>query len=267
MTEFPTRKLANGITVREAGQGSPVLLLHGIGADSRLWCFQMEALAARHRVVAWDMPGFGQSRPLAEMTFAALVTRLHELIAEMALHRPILVGHSMGGMIALDYATKHPQSPAALVLFAMSPVVAGMEEKLRAEFIRAHLEPLEQGRSMAELNRRFVDTMTREGASKEGLALARTVMAEARPESYRQAVHCIAHFDDRASLPLLPMHVMLIAGEHDRNAPPKLMHKVAERVQHRREAVIEGAGSLAHVERPEAFNHHLLAFVDHVRNN
>ena len=265
MAVIRERKLDNGIAVLEAGAGSPVVFLHGISGAARSWTLQLPAFAAKHRAVAWDMPGHGRSDAAEELTFAGLTASLHEMISGLSLHRPILIGHSMGAMVALDYVTKHPQVAAGLVLDALSPAFAVMDEAMRATFERQHLEPLAKGKSLADLNRAFVKTMHGPKADKAGLDLAEAVMAAADPRAYQQTVHCTAHFADMGSLALLPMPTLVVTGEHDRNAPVEATKKMAAAIPHHRLRTIEAAGSLAHVERPEAFNRVVLDFVDHVR--
>lgn len=99
----------------EAGAGTPVLLLHAGIADRRMWREQLPALAARHRVVALDLRGYGDSE-LPPAPFAH-----HEdvvgLLDALGLDRAALVGCSFGGKIAVDTALAHPERVSALALF------------------------------------------------------------------------------------------------------------------------------------------------------
>src|SRR5215469_7699810 len=93
----------------EAGQGEPVLLLHGFPQSASCWRHQMPALAAEHRVIAVDWPGFGRSAPPSTPPdYDAEVERVDELADMVGLDRFTLIGHDYGGLLALGYAQRHP---------------------------------------------------------------------------------------------------------------------------------------------------------------
>jgi pimeloyl-ACP methyl ester carboxylesterase len=104
-----------------AGTGRPVILLHGGNLDRRMWDAEFDALRAAHRVIRYDARGYGRSGP-ADTAFSAH----HDLLALMdtlQLSRASLVGLSMGGRIAMDFALSHPDRVDRLVLVA--PGISG----------------------------------------------------------------------------------------------------------------------------------------------
>ena len=124
-----------------AGSGSPVVFLHAGVSDSRLWQDQMSALAPHHRVIAFDRRGFGETTA-APGAFSHLED-LEALLATQQVQRPVLVGCSMGGALALDYALAHPGALAGLVLIGTAisgapdypgypPVIDALEKELQA---------------------------------------------------------------------------------------------------------------------------------------
>src|ERR1700744_6233535 len=84
-----------------AGDASspPLVFLHGIGGAARAWRGQLDAFSDRCRTIAWDMPGYGGSAPLATVSIAALADALQDFLRAVGATKPILVGHSIGGMI------------------------------------------------------------------------------------------------------------------------------------------------------------------------
>ena len=101
----------------KGGEGSPVVLLHGGGSDSRQWLPNFEALARHHLVYAPDLPGFGSSRPfLDSYSLPAIASFVTGFLEALELDRVALVGHSMGGGTALSVALESPERVEKLVL-------------------------------------------------------------------------------------------------------------------------------------------------------
>lgn len=105
------------IHYREAGQGTPILLIHGTGGDSGVWFGSFARLAETHRVIAYDRRGFGSSTPLKAGGYLDVqADDAAALIAERGLAPATVVGHSWGGLVALALAIKHPELVGTLVL-------------------------------------------------------------------------------------------------------------------------------------------------------
>jgi pimeloyl-ACP methyl ester carboxylesterase len=119
-----------------AGSGETVVLLHGIGLSRAAWEPVRALLEPDFDVIAVDLPGFGASPPLSpdvEPTPAALATRVASLLAELDVHRPHVVGNSLGGWVALEFA----QSQDIATLTLLSP--AGLWRKRTPRYCRASL--------------------------------------------------------------------------------------------------------------------------------
>jgi len=108
------------IVYSEGGSGEPVVLLHGFGASADNWNRFAGRLTKRYRVIAPDLPGWGQSTRIDSASYAypQQVERLHQLLGALGLHRVHLVGHSMGGFIASAYAARYPEEVITLGLIA-----------------------------------------------------------------------------------------------------------------------------------------------------
>jgi pimeloyl-ACP methyl ester carboxylesterase len=99
------------------GEGVPLLLLHGLASNARIWDLTAPLLTPHFRVVALDQRGHGQSdKPDGDYSFAEVTGDLAELLPALGLDRPVIVGHSWGGNVALQFAADHPGSVRALVL-------------------------------------------------------------------------------------------------------------------------------------------------------
>jgi 3-oxoadipate enol-lactonase len=103
----------------ERGRGSRTLVfLHGIGGNHRAFAPQLERFAGSARAIAWDMPGYGASPPLERMTFPELAQALVALLDARGAAQAVVIGHSMGGMVAQELVASFPERVAALVLYA-----------------------------------------------------------------------------------------------------------------------------------------------------
>ena len=97
------------IAFERRGNGSPLVLLHGIGHRWQAWAPVLDALAASHDVIALDLPGFGQSPPLPEgrgYDMASAVDMCADVFADLGLHRPHVAGNSLGGVMSLELASR-----------------------------------------------------------------------------------------------------------------------------------------------------------------
>ncbi|MBE2270520.1 MAG: alpha/beta fold hydrolase [Anaerolinea sp.] len=94
----------------DEGSGAPILLIHGLGGSLEYWAWVFPQLIERFRVIALDLPGFGESSPLPEnlLNLPNAVELLHEFIEAVGLVNPLIVGHSLGGALVLTYASTYP---------------------------------------------------------------------------------------------------------------------------------------------------------------
>ena len=254
-----------GICYLAEGAGTPIVFLHGIGGAARQFAPQLRHFAATHRPIAWDMPGYGSSAPLPLVTMDALAASLGNFIAALGLDRPILVGHSIGGMIVQRLVATAPHIARALVLAQTSAAFGGKDPAWADQFIRDRLGPLDEGHSMADLAPAMVEALVAPNADPPALAnhlaLARDCIAHTPTATYRDTILAMPGFDMRAALPRIAVPTLLLAGSEDRNAPAPAMARMAEKIPGARYVLLEGVGHLAHLEQPARFNAALDAFL------
>ncbi|WP_218668954.1 alpha/beta fold hydrolase [Variovorax sp. KK3] len=118
------------VPVYVRGDGPPLVLVHGVGCSHRDWKPVARQLARRHCVLAWDARGHGSCRPvLGSITLARLATDLAEMLDHFGLERPVLVGHSMGALVLMQYLREYgTQRVAAAALIDQSPRIVTDED-------------------------------------------------------------------------------------------------------------------------------------------
>lgn len=250
------------------GAGPTVLMLHGIGGGHLVFAPQVETLASSgYRAVAWDMPGYGHSAPIEPYTFKGLAQSCIKLIEALLQaddqSRPgvILLGHSIGGMVAQEVIARRPELVSKLVLCGTSPSFGKPDGDWQQQFIEQRTAPLDAGKSMADLAELLVPQMVGPGSLPEGVRLATHCMAQVPPSTYRRALEALVTFDRRANLAQIGVPTLLVAGEHDRNAPPAVMKKMAQTIPISTYIEMRGIGHLQNLEAPDDFDGLLLNFL------
>ena len=240
---------------RMVGEGpETILFLHGIGGGRASFDAQIGAMGSGYRHLAWDMPGYGGSSPLPEMTFAALADAAIRLLDVLGIAQAHIIGHSMGGMVAQEIAIDHGERVASLVLSATSPAFGKPGGDWQQQFLAARLAPLDAGKTPADLAPDVVAGLVAEGATAATIDAAIASMSEISSDAYRAALTCLVTFDRRDALDHISAPCLLIAGEADSVAPAPMMARMAEHIVSAQVITIPGAGHLANLETPATFN-------------
>ncbi|MDE5443736.1 alpha/beta fold hydrolase [Bradyrhizobium sp. CSA207] len=242
----------------------PLIFLHGIGGAARAWRHQLARFGDRFHAIAWDMPGYGGSAPLASVSIAALADALQQFIEQLGVAKPILVGHSIGGMIVQKWLVQFPQLARAVVLAQTSPAFGKADGDWQKSFIAARLGPLDRGETMKSLAPSLVKELVGDDPDPEGMELARECMASVPEASYRAMMLALIGFDQRSSLKDISVPTLLLSGSRDNNAPAPMMAKTATYVPSAEYVELAGVGHLANLERPEAFDAALSRFLEAV---
>ena len=233
-----------------------LVFLHGVGGGHHAWERQQSFFAGRgYPSHAWDQPGYGHSASVEPYDLERISASLARLIESLGNEPVVLVGHSMGGLIAQETYIRHPGLVKALVLCFTSPAFAGGGSDFTKQFIAARLGPLDEGKSMAEIAAQLIPTM---GSNSK---LAEQVMAGVPPETYRKAVRLLTTFDRRKELADIKVPTLVIAGSDDQTAPPAMMERMAQKIPGAEYVLLEGCGHLGPMDQPDAFNAALWSFL------
>lgn len=248
-------RTTHGVTYEKAGQGEPVVLLHGIGSNSRSWRRQLEFLSDWYTAVAWDAPGYGGSfDPDHSWQMADYAASLNTFLDDLELDRIHLVGLSMGGVIAAEFCRLHQDRLLSLLLAdthrggaAKDPPEA--QDRALNDRLMAF-----RTKSREQFARERVPRLLSPEASPHLIEDAVDIMKEVRSPGYEIAAIALAKSDVRDMLPKIYIPTLVICGELDRVCPPEEAKRIAAAIPAARLELIPGAGHLSNQERPTEFN-------------
>jgi 3-oxoadipate enol-lactonase len=205
------------------------------------------------------MPGYGGSAPLPTVSIAALANALQDFVQQVGATKPVLVGHSIGGMIVQQLLAKNPRIASAIVLAQTSPAFGKPDGDWQKAFLDARLGPLDRGETLASLAPSLVKQLVGDDPDVSGMDLARDCMAAVPEATYRATMLALMGFDLRNALKSIAVPTLVLSGSKDNNAPAPMMAKMATYIPSAKYVELEGVGHLANLERPVAFN----AALDH----
>lgn len=243
-----------------------VLMLHGVGGGAAAWGDEMSGTGcavgdAGGHAVAIDLPGYGGSPLIEPYDMAGLAAAVQDVIARAPHTRCVLVGHSMGGMVAQEVVARWPAAVHGLVLSGTSAAFGKPGGDWQRQFLRERLGALDAGGGMAALAPGLAAGMASPRADAAAVQRCAALMARVPEATYRAALTAIVGFDRREALDRIAVPVLLLAGADDRNAPPALMQAMAARIPQAEYLCLAGVGHLANMEAPRPFNTALLAFL------
>jgi len=257
----------NGLTAYDStGEGPACVFVHGVGLNRRIWAGQVEPFAHSHQVITYDLIGHGRSDTLrGPLTLADFAGQLLALIDALGLRRIHLVGHSLGALIAIEFALQHPERVVALV--AMNAVFHRSDAQRQAVAERAaRLEQGEAGNlADATITRWFGDPVPERLAHHAGRV--RDMLMKTGAEGYAVAYRLFAEADTAHAGWLAGLHApaLFMTGSDDPNSTPEMSSAMAAQCPDAELAIIEGERHMMLMTAPEAVNTRILRFFEDVR--
>lgn len=246
--------------IRHDHAGRPTLvLLHGVGGNAAGLAPVVAAFEeAGWSTLAWSQPGYDGTPLVDPYDLAGCASALGAWLAARRLGRVVLVGHSMGGMLAQTFSAQQVAAAgdsgvrlAGFVLAHTSPAFGGTGGDFQQRFIASRTRPLDEGRSMREIARTLVPGMMAPGASAAAREAGVEMMAAVPPRTYRLAVAAISAFDGRAHLPAITVPTLCLAAAHDETAAPTVLQRMAQRIPGADYECLDDLGHLAPIEDPQ----------------
>jgi pimeloyl-ACP methyl ester carboxylesterase len=261
------------VNVIELGSGPPVVFIHGLSGSWQNWLEQLPVFARDHRVITFDLPGFGASEmPREKITIRGYGRFVDALLDELGVSSAAVVGNSMGGFIGIELAIRFPERVERLVLVS----AAGLSiEYLRNERALAVLGAIENrlaaysgwlaSRSDALARRPGARRMIFGIVAKRpdrlpGPLIAEQVRGSGKP-GFLPALDALTDYPIRDRLGEIACPTLIVWGAEDKLVPARDADEFARLIPNSRKVVWPDTGHVAMLERPEAFNALVQAFL------
>jgi 3-oxoadipate enol-lactonase len=253
--------LINGLDIWQEvqGDGPPIVFVHGLGATSNIWHAQRVLLSKQYRVIVYDRSGAGRSQKRDSYSIDAWADELAGLLNHLGVSSAVVVGHSLGSMVAQRFAGKYPARVRALVL-------AGGEAELDSEAKRILTDRAQtiEAQGLIAVVGPWLDGVlsaaTRE--ANPGLAgLLREMFLAYDAKAY--ALHCLALRDGavRSDHPRIACPTLLTVGDQDLVTPLEWQRQIAAGIANSRIRVIPNTAHMTMLECPAAFNNVVMDFL------
>jgi len=259
----------------DEGQGPVLLLLHGLGGNWQSWQANIAGLTRRHRVITPDLPGFGGSAPYqGAVTMARYADTSVELLDVLGIESAIFVGNSMGGLLSIEAAVRHPDRVTAILL-TCSGGIPLTTMRHRAVLIPGGLAlntmlglgPIRR----AALTNRFVRHAIAARIVHQPQRIQPTHLLEALEgvgaRGFGKALRAGLRYDARRRASHLRCPTLIVWGRHDRLLPVWMGQQLHDHIGHSDFVVWEDTGHCPMLEHPERFNELLDAFAQQYGNS
>jgi pimeloyl-ACP methyl ester carboxylesterase len=262
LARFPARQIELAqkrvLSYREADGAAandalPIVLLHGVGSGAASWVQQIEALGANRRVLAWDAPGYGMSTPVAPESPVAVhyASVLTEWLDALHIERCVLVGHSLGAIIAGAFAAMHPQRVPGLLLLSPAGGYGAASADVRETKRDQRLTMLNELGPQGLADKRSANMLS-SYASDEAREWVRWNMSRVIARGYAQATHLLANADLAADLARFKGRVNVAVGADDTITTPAACERLAL-VAGTQLQVVPRAGHAGYIEASAAY--------------
>ena len=246
------------------GEGPPLLLVAGLASDSQSWQPVLDALAARHRVIVFDNRGAGRTAPQAAATgISRMADDCIGLARQLGIGKFHLLGHSMGGFIALETAARFPDHVDKLIVVAAAAAGSARNHSLFADWAADRTAGMDPERWFRNFFYWIFSAGFFDDAKSVQVALrfALDYPYPQSPAAFASQVRAMADFDCREGLCSIRAKTLVLAGSEDLLFPPKVCRELAGAIPQAEFSQIEQAAHAIFVEKPNDFAAAVMGFL------
>jgi pimeloyl-ACP methyl ester carboxylesterase len=254
----------------EMGSGPPLVFVHGLAGCWQNWLENIPHFARTHRVIAVDLPGFGESElPLDDITIPGYGRFVDAFLGEIGVERAPLVGNSMGGFIVAEVAVSHPSRVDKLVLVSAAGLITVPDRQLALAMRIAPLFHYGVARAIARrehwvrrrgLRRTFLYGVARHPELLQPELCYEVASGGGKP-GFLDAFNAVLDYDFRDRLSDVTRPTLIVWGRNDKIVPVGGAHEYERLIPGSRKVIFEDTGHVPMIERPHRFNRVLEDFL------
>jgi len=255
MASIATARGRIGFDEAGGGEALPIIFLHGVGSDKRVWAPQLTHFARSRRAVAFDYPGYGESEFAANATRDDFAATILAALDAMGIELAHICGLSLGGVVAIAIHHLAPWRCASLIIadsFAVHPDGQGIHDRSVAASRAMTMRELAEARSGVLLGSAATDELRSEVIE---------TMAAIDPAAYRLGAAAVWLADQRDRAAAIGVPTLVLVGDEDGITPPALSEELTSLISNSRLVQVAAAGHLANAEQPAAFNQAIESFL------
>lgn len=238
------------------GPARTILLIHGAGMSARSWTLQLHGLSSAHRLLAMDLPGHGASDPAMPASVESYADTAFALLSALQTEPVFVVGHSLGGSVAIALAARHPECVQGLVLISSCARTTRNSSGLKT--LLGSLPLSFRVMLFPSAAKSFLFAL---GATSEAVRLTFRDLRNCRAETIDADITAAEKMDLEDAAQSLRVPALILCGTSDIVTPLRQSEKLTELIPHARLRVIDHAGHMLPLEAPQRVNQEILAFV------
>jgi pimeloyl-ACP methyl ester carboxylesterase len=267
------RVMDRWMNIVDLGEGPALIFIHGLSGCWQNWLEQLPQFARDHRVIAVDLPGFGQSEmPAEEISISGYADAIDALMTDLGIDAARIVGNSMGGFIGAELAIQHPARVERLVLVAAAGLSIESIRTERKTGLRHRAENIvffglghiasrsHQVALRARLRHALLLLVAAHPAKLPGPLAAQQVLGSGKP-GFSDALEAMCRYPLRDRLEKISCPTLILWGEKDRLVPVKDASIFEELIPDSRKIIYKDTGHVSMMERPARFNDDVRAFL------
>lgn len=238
----------------------PLLMIHGICADSNMWFYQVPIFAKKFPVIVVDLPGHGKSPiPKEKISIENISNFIHNALKEIGIEKVNVLGISLGGVIATEFTRAFKDEVNKLVIAgtprSMPKELAPFFDNLMIEYKDLSMDDISN--KGAEAGKQFIDSVP-----TEIVEWGKKYFAKMEHQAFMNIVEAPLKYDINKTFTLIENKTLIICGEFDPYLPVSLAEQIASEIKNSELFIMKNTGHITAIERPDEFNTKVLSFLE-----